>query len=73
MLIVAAPPEHVADTKQNRPYERRKDVIEYLATGDLAIPRRYHAGWLVVARFKPHPNVTLRPVYKDARFVLYKL
>jgi hypothetical protein len=73
VLIVAAPPEHVADTKQNRPYERRADVNAYLATGDLAIPRRYHARWLVIARFTRHPNVPLRPLYKDARFALYRL
>ena len=73
VLIAAAPPEHVADTKQNRPYERRDDVMAYLSTGNLAIPRRYHARWLVIARFMPHPNVPLRPLYKDARFALYKL
>ncbi len=73
VLIVAAPPAHVADTKQNRPYERRADVLEFRATGDLAIPRRYHAGWLVVARLQRHPVVELRPLYKDSRFVLYKL
>ena len=50
VLIVAAPPEHVADTKQNRPYERRKDVMAFSPPGDLAIPRRYHARWLVIAR-----------------------
>ena len=73
VLIVAAPPEHVADTTQNRPYERRKDVIAFYRTGDLAIPRRYGARWLVFARTQPHPAVALRPVYKDARFSLYKL
>ena len=73
VLIAAAPPAHVADTKQNRPYERRRDVIEYFATGDLRIPRRYHAGWLVVARFKRHPDLSLRPLYKDTRFALYEL
>ena len=73
VLIVAAPIEHVADTTQNRPYVRRADVNAFLASGDLAIPRSYHARWLVVARFRPHPKVTLRPVYKDARFVLYHL
>ena len=73
VLVAAAPPEHVADTKQNRPYERRRDVMAYFSTGNLAIPRRYHARWLVIARFMPHPNVPLRPLYKDARFVLYKL
>ncbi len=73
VLVAAAPPEHVADTKQNRPYERRHDVMAYFSTGNLAIPRRYHARWLVIARFMPHPNVPLRPLYKDARFALYRL
>jgi hypothetical protein len=73
VLIVAAPPEHVADTKQNRPYVRREDVLAFYAKGDLAIPRSYHAHWLVVARFQQHPEIRLRPVYKDARFVLYRL
>ena len=73
VLIVDAPPEHVADTKQNDPYGRLKDIVAFLDTGDLAIPRRYGAHWLVVARFERHPNVKLRPVYKDARFVLYRL
>ena len=39
VLIVAAPPEHVADTKQNGPYRRRQDVLAFFRTGDLAIPR----------------------------------
>ncbi len=73
VLIVAAPPEHVADTKQNRPYERRKDVLAFYRSGDLAIPRRYGAQWLVVARTEPHPAIALRPVYRDARFSLFKL
>jgi hypothetical protein len=73
VLVVAAPVEHVANTKQNRPRERRADVLAFLATGDLAIPRRYHAHWLVVARLRPHPTLALRPVYRDARFVLYRL
>ncbi len=73
VLIVAAPPEHVADTKQNHPYERRKDVIAFYRSGDLAIPRRYGAGWLVIARTEPHPTIALGPVYRDARFSLFKL
>jgi hypothetical protein len=73
VLIVAAPKEHVADTKQNRPGERLRDVRRFYETGDLAIPRRYHARWLVVAQFRRHPTVALRPVYRDARFVLYRL
>jgi hypothetical protein len=73
VIIVAAPVEHVADTKQNRPRERVMDVRTFYATGNLAIPRRYHAQWLVLARFRPHPTLALRPVYRDARFVLYRL
>jgi hypothetical protein len=73
VLIVAAPPEHVADTRQNRPYERRKDVIAFYRSGDLAIPRRYGARWLVIARTEPHPTIALGPVYRDARFSLFKL
>jgi hypothetical protein len=73
VLIVAAPVEHVADTKQNDPYGRRDDVRAFLASGDLAIPRRYGARWLVLARSLPHPAVALRPVYSDARFVLYRI
>jgi hypothetical protein len=49
------------------------DVRAFYSTGNLAIPRRYQAQWLVLARFHPHPALALRPVYKDARFVLYKL
>jgi hypothetical protein len=73
VLIVAAPVEHVANTKQNDPYGRRDDVRAFFATGDLAIPRRYGAQWLVLARFLPHPPVALRPVYSDARFLLYRI
>jgi hypothetical protein len=73
VLIVAAPPAHVADTAVNRPRERARSVRRFYATGDLAIPRSYDAQWLVVARFRRHPALPLRPVYRDARFVLYRL
>ena len=73
VLIAAAPKEHVADTKQNRPLERLADVRAFYTTGDLAIPRMYHARWLVVARFEPQPPLSIRPVYRDARFSLYRL
>jgi hypothetical protein len=73
VLIVDAPPEHVADTRQNRPYARLKDVIAFYRTGNLAIPRRYDARWLVIARDQPHPTIRLRPVYRDARFALFRI
>ncbi|MDX6503002.1 MAG: hypothetical protein QOE29_127, partial [Gaiellaceae bacterium] len=71
VYVAAAPPAHVADTGKNRPHQRRAAVLRFLRTGDLAIPRRYHAGWLVVAR--GGPSVKLPPVYADSRFKLYRL
>ena len=50
VYVAAAPPGHVADTEQNRPYERRDEARRFFATGDLSIPRRAGAGWLVVDR-----------------------
>jgi len=47
LYIVAAPPEHVANTKANDPYARRDEVKRWLANGDPAIPHRYGATWAV--------------------------
>ena len=73
MLIVAAPPEHVADTKQNDPYRRRRDVRASFRSGNLAIPRSYGAQWLVIARYQRHPTISLKPRYQDARYALYRI
>jgi hypothetical protein len=73
VLVYAAPPEHVADTTKNNPYRRRDKVRAFLRTGTFAIPRGYGATWLVIDRTRPHQRVGLRPVYADARYVLYKL
>ena len=48
VYVVARPPGHVADTKKNRPYERRDDANRFCRTGDLAIPRRYRADYVLV-------------------------
>jgi hypothetical protein len=48
-------------------------VIRFGRTGDLAIPRRLGATWLVIDRARPHPTVRLRPAYRDARFTVYRL
>ncbi|HUH15705.1 MAG TPA: hypothetical protein VML35_07460 [Gaiellaceae bacterium] len=73
VYVAAAPPGHVADTEQNRPYERRAANIRFFATGDLEIPRRAGAGWLVVDgnRFDLAPS--LPQVYADERYRLYRL
>jgi hypothetical protein len=72
VYVAAAPPAHVADSGKNRPHERRADVLTFLRTTDLAIPRRYHATWLVLARGEKRvPG--LHAVYGDRRFALYRI
>ena len=73
VYVAAAPPAHVADTKENSPDERREAVIEFSSSGNLAIPRRYHADWIVVAKHRFALELPLSQVYEDRRFVLYKL
>jgi hypothetical protein len=72
VYVANGPPAHVANTKANRPYARRADWNRFLLTGALAIPRSYHAGWLVLRRGEGvHPHATL--VYRDTRFRVYRL
>jgi hypothetical protein len=73
VLVVDAPPAHVADTTKNDPYGRREDVLAFSRTGDLASPRKYGAHWLIIDRLRPYTPIALRPVYADARYVLYEL
>lgn len=72
VYVAAGPPAHVADTKQNDPYRRRADLRRYLRTGDVAIPRRYRAGWLVL-RDREHAGPGAHLVYRDGRFRVYRL
>jgi hypothetical protein len=72
VYVSTGPPAHVADTTANDPYGRRADLLRFLHTGSLAIPRRYHAGWLVLRRGeKVRPGAAL--VYRDDRFRVYRL
>jgi hypothetical protein len=73
VYVATALPGHVADTKVNRPYERRDDAKRFFRTGNLAIPRRYGATWLVIktARFRLKPH--LPRAYADSEYVLYRL
>lgn len=76
VYVANSPPAHVADTKANRPYARRADLRAFMATGDLAIPRRYSAGWLVLHTNEDVSKVEaqgLRPRYRDASFVVFAL
>ena len=80
VYVAAGPPTHVADTKANNPYARAASEREFLRTADLAIPRRYHAGWLVLRVRAPTRGPVaaveakgLRPVYRDQEFVVFRL
>jgi hypothetical protein len=73
VYVATAPPDHVADTKANRPFERRDDARSFFRTGDLAIPRRYGAGWVVVDRARSKLELRLPQTYADAQYVLYRL
>ena len=71
VYVAAAPPAHVADTKANHPYARRLSVNRFFASGDVAIPGRYGAEWLVVERTRFDTRPPWRLVYEDERFALY--
>jgi len=73
VYVAAAPPAHVADTTKNRPYERRDDVLAFARTHDLAIPRRYGAGWIVLDRERMRFDLPLERVFADERYELYRL
>jgi hypothetical protein len=74
VYVAVAAPAHVADTTSNRPYERAQAARSFSSTGDLSIPRRYRADWIVVDRRRwPRVRLGLEPVYRDARYELYEL
>jgi hypothetical protein len=73
VYINAAPPGHVADTKANRPFERRTDANTFLRTGGLAIPRRYDAQFVVLDLRRRVPRLALPLLYRDSRYALYRL
>ena len=71
VYIAVAPPGHVADTEKNRPYERRDEALRFFETGDVEIPRRAGADWLVVDRKQFDVAPQLDSVYRDGRYTLY--
>jgi hypothetical protein len=73
VYIAVAPPGHVADTEENRPYERARDGRRFVRTGDLSIPVSYGAEYLVVDRLRQDLDVDLPVLYEDERFTLYRL
>lgn len=76
VYVCNAPPAHVADTKANRPDARRAALLAFLRTGDLSIPRSCGAEWIVLRLREPVARVEAqgaKPVYRDARFVVFRL
>jgi hypothetical protein len=73
VYVAASPPAHVADTTSNRPYQRRKDVLAFARTRNLAIPRRYGATWILLDRRRMPFALPLPRVYADRRYTLYRL
>jgi hypothetical protein len=73
VYIAVAPPGHVADTRANKPYVRARDARRFLATGELAIPESYRAQYLVVDRRRLDRSFDLRVLYRDPRFVVYRM
>ena len=73
VYIAVAPPGHVADTEENRPYERAADARRFFRTGDLSIPRDYGAEYVVVDALRSDLELDLPVVYADERFTLYRL
>jgi hypothetical protein len=74
VYVANAPPAHVADTRANHPYARRRALLRFLRTGDLAIPRRAGATWLVLRREElPQLQRSLPRAYADGSFVLLRL
>lgn len=73
VYIASAPPGHVADTEKNRPYARARDARRFLRTGNVDIPVKYGASYVVLDRLRTKLVLDLPVVYRDGRFTLYSI
>jgi hypothetical protein len=76
VYVAAGPPAHVANTTANDPSGRRAAVVAFLYSthpGRLAIPRRYHAEWIVLRGRERKVKLPLPRVYADGEFTVYRL
>jgi hypothetical protein len=74
VYVANGPPAHVADTTSNAPYRRKRQLVRFLRTGNLGIPRGYDATWLVLTnRELRRLSLNLHPAYRDRRFALLRL
>jgi Family of unknown function (DUF6541) len=68
VYIGVAPPTHVGDTKENRPYERIRDWNAFLRGELWPGP----SNWLVLDRQRVKGRTCPNPIYDDARYMLCK-
>jgi hypothetical protein len=73
VYVGSAPPGHVADTEKNDPYERAREARRFLRTGDVSIPRRAGAEYVIIDDLRSDLELDLPIVYQDGRFTLYRL
>jgi len=76
VYVVAVPPTHAANTRPNELHKRKLAVLRFLADPTLAVARTWRAGWVVLTReqkFRAIERQGLRPVYADARFVVFRV
>jgi hypothetical protein len=82
LWIAAAPPGHVADTPENRPYARRRDVLRFFSDPRTtpaerrAILSRYDVSWILADKQRRWPERFLASypvVFSGPRYVLYRV
>jgi hypothetical protein len=78
VYVVAVPPAHAANTRPNRLADRRQAVLKFFAHPSLAVPRAWHASWLVLRRdegkqWHAIERLGRRPVYTDGGFLVFRL
>jgi hypothetical protein len=76
VYVVAVPPTHAANTRPNQLHRRRLAVLRFLSRPDLAVPRHWRAGWVVLTRseqVRAFERRGLRPVYEDGRFAAFRI
>jgi hypothetical protein len=66
VYVAVAPPAHVGDTEDNRPYERVEEWRRFLRTGEFA----GRAEWVVLDRLRVRRRICSAPVFADDRYVL---
>ena len=73
VFVAVAPPGHVADTVENRPYERREDFRRFARSGDLAVPASTarSGSSSIPRRYDVRPSLAV--AFRDERWALYRL